>query len=247
VFCDSQDDTLESISGKIKSYCPSIFQSLTSWEREALDSSGWLNRSTSSLLSSGVVDKAIEPLLPEVPSLNLSGRNKLPLVTLEATVVDLSPLRPFVTENHPGLSPVLIDQIHIKYVSSPLSLLPNTSEILPGCRDSYEHESSLSEVLDSLLPFLRDHQSIVPLLVYMGKVVYKVSNSGDFLVTTGPRIEESGKEFAWSRGLGIEHSPLKTRSSRKKLVGVESTSGDTGFSTNDSGALRVMKALARDK
>jgi hypothetical protein len=27
---------------------------------------------------------------------------------------------------------------------------------------------------------------------------------------------KAGKEYAWSRGLGIEHSPIKTRSARKK-------------------------------
>jgi hypothetical protein len=61
------------------------------------------------------------------------------------------------------------------------------------------------------------------------------------------RVEGTGKEVAWSRGLGIEHSPIKTRSFGKKLPGVTNQTCVDDSSTMDCGALRAMKALARGK
>jgi hypothetical protein len=55
-----------------------------------------------------------------------------------------------------------------------------------------------------------------------------------------------GKEYAWSRGLGIEHSPIKTRSARKKSATLSSLDSTTP-STSDGGALRAVKALAWEK
>jgi hypothetical protein len=69
-------------------------------------------------------------------------------------------------------------------------------------------------VLDSLIPFIRDTNSIVKLPVYLGNIVYD-SSSGGGASTSRTHTEGAGKEFAWSRGLGIEHSPIKTQSSRK--------------------------------
>jgi hypothetical protein len=119
--------------------------------------------------------------------------------------------------------------------------------VIPGCRESEENDSSLSVVLDSLLPFIRDHKSTVPLLVYLGNFVFDDSIGGGKPSTSVSRVEGTGKEFAWSRGLGIEHSPIKTRSSQKKLAGVTNQTCDIDSSATDCGALRAMKALARDK
>jgi hypothetical protein len=63
VDLDSQFEPLDTLSGKLKTYCPTLFESLTSWEREAVDSSGWLKRSTTSKLSPRVVDKSLEASL----------------------------------------------------------------------------------------------------------------------------------------------------------------------------------------
>jgi hypothetical protein len=113
--------------------------------------------------------------------------------------------------------------------------------------ESEEHESSLSVVLDSLLPFIRDNKSVVPLPVYLGNIVYDDSTCGGLDSTSGNHVEGIGKEYAWSRGFGIEHSPIKTRSYRKKLAGLTNQSCDTDLSATDCGALREMKALARKK
>jgi hypothetical protein len=63
---------------------------------------------------------------------------------------------------------------------SSLSLSPpDENIIMPGGRESEEDESSLSTVLDSLLPFIHDQKSIVPLPIYLGKVVFEDSTSGE--------------------------------------------------------------------
>jgi hypothetical protein len=58
---------------------------------------------------------------------------------------------------------------------------------------------------------------------------------------------EKVKEYAWSCGLGIEISPIKTRSSRKKIKGGLVPSEGKDISTSDSGALRALKALEKEK
>jgi len=44
----SQEDPVNTLSGKLKLYCPSLFESLTSWERDLVDSSDRLKRSKNS-------------------------------------------------------------------------------------------------------------------------------------------------------------------------------------------------------
>jgi hypothetical protein len=96
---------------------------------------------------------------------------------------------------------------HISSPSSPKQL--DRDVIDPGFRESEEDDSTLSVVLDSLIPFIRDTNATVKLPVYLGKVVH-VSNSGEGDGTSHTHTEGAGKEFSWSRGLGIEHSPIKT-------------------------------------
>jgi hypothetical protein len=59
-------------------------------------------------------------------------------------------------------------------------------------------------------------------------------------------VGETGKEFSWSRGLGIEHSPLKIRSARKK-ASIENVVEPTLQVSIDGGAHRALKALACSK
>jgi hypothetical protein len=66
-------------------------------------------------------------------------------------------------------------------------------------------------------------------------------------VVTNCEGGETGKEFAWTRGLGCEFSSIKTRSACKK-VGTNSDFSTQQLSTNpDLRALRGMKAIARAK
>jgi hypothetical protein len=59
--------------------------------------------------------------------------------------------------------------------------------------------------------------------------------------------EVQGKRPAWSRGLGYEISPIKTRSAHKKLGNQPSTSVGTLSTNLELGVLRGMKSLARKK
>jgi hypothetical protein len=98
-----------------------------------------------------------------------------------------------------------------------------------------------------MIPFLRDNNTPAQLPTFFGNVVIDPSSfSGDLSTETLPQTE-STKEYSWSRGLGIEYSLIKTRSSRKKLQSSTSSSFVTDPSTSDSGALRAVKALARAK
>jgi len=54
------------------------------------------------------------------------------------------------------------------------------------------------------------------------------------------------KNFAWSRGLGLEHSSMKTISARKNFTFVSTLDTNT-HTTTEGGALRALKALARAK
>jgi hypothetical protein len=61
------------------------------------------------------------------------------------------------------------------------------------------------------------------------------------------QISVDTKNFAWSRGIASEISPLQTRSSRKKKEVLSSQQADSNLPTLDGKALRAMKALARSK
>jgi hypothetical protein len=48
---DSRDlDSLSTLSGKLKLHCLVLFSSLSSWEKEALNSSEWLEKATSMIV-----------------------------------------------------------------------------------------------------------------------------------------------------------------------------------------------------
>jgi hypothetical protein len=67
------------------------------------------------------------------------------------------------------------------------------------------------------------------------------------LLDQRPSPTKEGKDFAWSRGIGLELSPIKTRSCRKKLSQAVVKTTKIDSYSNDNGPLRAMKALAREK
>jgi hypothetical protein len=83
--------------------------------------------------------------------------------------------------------------------------------------------------------------------VYLGNSIFDDSIGGQKPNTFVSRVEGTCKEFSWSRGLGIEHSPIKTRSSQKKLAGVTKQPCDNDSFATNCGALRAPKAITRDK
>jgi hypothetical protein len=57
----------------------------------------------------------------------------------------------------------------------------------------------------------------VKLTTYMGKRILELGGSSE---DTSSKISSGreGKSFAWSRGIGVEISPIKTRSCRKNFL-----------------------------
>jgi hypothetical protein len=116
----------------------------------------------------------------------------------------------------------------------------------PGYKEPKDEETSLSVVLDSLIPFIRDNDANVQLPIYLGKsVIDPVAGKGEASCLRSILVE-ARKEFAWSKGLGIEHSSVKTKSAQKKSS-LESSLDTVSHTYTKGGALRAMKTLARSK
>jgi hypothetical protein len=76
--------------------------------------------------------------------------------------------------------------------------LPVESVPIPGCRESEEDDTSLSAVLDSLIPYLRDTNPPVQLPTYFGNAIFDPSTISGETSTTGSRPVETGKDYTWS-------------------------------------------------
>jgi hypothetical protein len=86
-----------------------------------------------------------------------------------------------------------------------------------GYQEFEEGNSTLSAVLDSLIRYLRDNSDPNPLPTYFGnRVVNPINFNGELGEASNTETKYS-KAYAWSRGLGIEYSLVKMRSSRKTL------------------------------
>ena len=128
-----------------------------------------------------------------------------------------------------------------------ITTAPVERKILLGYQESEEGDSSLSVILDSLIPYLRDNSDPTPLPTFFGnRVVDPTSFKGDLGEVSLPEAKPT-KEYAWSCGLEIEYSLVKMRSSGKNLQPFVTPSSVVDPSTSNSGELRVVKALSREK
>jgi len=118
---------------------------------------------------------------------------------------------------------------------------------LPGCHESKEIDSSLNEVLDSLIPYLRDPSTTIPLPIVLGKSLDKDLSHDNAPSTSRPVESGTREEFAWSRGLSIEYSSIKTCSARKNVSSSSSQQPVTDSPSTDYGELRAVKSLAWEK
>jgi hypothetical protein len=105
---------------------------------------------------------------------------------------------------------------------------------------------SLNTVLESLIPFIKDNKEAIKLPTFLGRKCLDPVESSE---ATSSKIKPAreGKDFAWSRGLGVEISPIKMRSCRKKLSHNSVKISESAPSSSDIGPLRALKALARAK
>jgi hypothetical protein len=113
-------------------------------------------------------------------------------------------------------------------------------------REPEDEESTLYAVLDSLVPYIYGNATTVQLPIFLGKSVTNHVVGKEEDSSSRSNFGEVDKEFAWSRGIGIEISSIKTRSARKK-DNVETSQILVSHLFTEDGALRVVKALTRSK
>jgi hypothetical protein len=86
----------------------------------------------------------------------------------------------------------------------------------------------------------------IPLDTFLGNYVIPPFHNYAYSRDSGAGPGGSSANYTWSRGLGFETSPIKSRRARKKATpsrdSVEVVSSSTG---SDIEALRGLKALAR--
>jgi hypothetical protein len=249
----SSPERLDTLSGKLSRLCPTLYNSLTLMEKVLLDSSSLVVASQPVEL----VDSGGDRGLPAQNSLGsptstfpVNDEQVFPNTTLSPPYFSIDqPTLPVDSLNYTvhvegmtrSLAPTFVEVVHGASNSS------FDRPVIPGYQESQEGDSSLSTVLDSLIPYLRDNCDPNPLPTYLGnRVVIPSSIIGDLGEASNSETEPV-KAYAWSRGLGIEYSPIKTRSTRKKLQATVNSPSIVDPSSSESGALRAVKDLARAK
>jgi hypothetical protein len=116
--------------------------------------------------------------------------------------------------------------------------------MLPGFSQPTDEGSKLLEALNAT--FSTDPpENFTHLPVFRGNELINPAREEG---TSSSRPTDSAqKTFAWSRGIGVELSPLQTRSSRKKKGLLNNTLEPADIPSQDGKALRAMKALARTR
>jgi hypothetical protein len=111
---------------------------------------------------------------------------------------------------------------------------------------SYDVCSGLMSALGSAARSSYLSDSSTQLQTYRGKELLTASSTEG--ATSSQHTTNDQRSFAWSRGLGVELSPLQTRSSRKKKeVKVSLQSASTDTTKSEKAPLRALKAIARSK
>jgi hypothetical protein len=219
---NSSDDSLV---GKIHLLCPSLYNSLSSWDRLYITEQG------NNILCSEAL--AATPDLP----------NHSPIFPLTEPVPTDSPSIPRPTPTT-HLSPS--DPPTGASASHPTTVLVDTPQpySLPGYTEPTQSELQL----ETLFPTASSSHSLpfdsIPLPTYQGNFVFQPTLPSSDHPSSSNLPLPPGPDPHWSRGIGLELSPLKTRSARKKSQTGLKASGNTTTVTNQ-GALRGLKALAR--
>jgi hypothetical protein len=291
-----------SITGKLKIVCLTLFFSLSSLEKDSLDNSLLFTKSSDPPCEPSKILHSLQPKCPPTPlptttqeiltpcpptplptttqalllvrlpshtSLNLSDL-VLPC-TLSSSGPSSTLASPYSTymSNTP-LKPTLPPLYLTTTLHHTLATQPSTSTLLPispplaiesilqhsheleeynrlsGLSEIVSDDNNLDVVLDTLLPSYKEFLSPTSLPTYLGNL-HSLPDLGTRVVSTENTTTCSEKDFTWSRGHGFEHSPIKTRSARRKEGSTSTLPVATSSSLTNIGALRGMKALARAK
>jgi hypothetical protein len=117
-------------------------------------------------------------------------------------------------------------------------------------RERASGESSLEDVLETLVPSYRDMVIKKPLEVYEGSRLVKGGKGEKSDSEHGLRrgvLGRDTKKDLWMGGLGLDASPIKTRSAHRKVGGSRGDLVTQGNNNTEQRALRGLKALARAK
>jgi hypothetical protein len=157
--------------GKLQSFCPVFFNTLSVWERDVINSSAWLKSVTTKIVSPPSAVKGILGILTFLLEALIHYKPLQLLLRIGASDCHCSQTLSSVKDSFcsPTLEPSLqsgdfcnpeTSQLLSSHISSP-----------PGYREPEDGESTLSMVLDSLIPFICGNDSNVKLPVYLGKSV----------------------------------------------------------------------------
>jgi hypothetical protein len=223
-------DSDDSLSSKLKNFCLAFYHSLSFLELENLKASQNLQS-----LCSPEVSLSKEEAIPTLPESQPSFSeldiepSHFPSVEVTSSLLPVSaplPPPPSIRELSPSTSfPPLISRL---------------SEPTAGL-------SSITTVMNSLVPLSRESFSPIPLPTYIGNTYLAPPSSPGATTSSLTNPTDPPLNYTWSRGLGSDFSPVKTRSTRKKLLRETNPSTVLDSSTTESGALRAVKALARGK
>jgi hypothetical protein len=150
--------------------------------------------------------------------------------------------------SYPSLTPQLLTSPEPSAWDSDIqatTVLEETPDsfILPGYTEPTSSELQLETLLSDATPAPILPFDSIPIHTYQGKTLIQPTLHRSDLPSSS-RVKPSPEpDPTWSRGLGLELSPLKTRSACKKTLTGPSTSGTSSTVTNQ-GALRGLKALA---
>jgi hypothetical protein len=223
-------DTLppdDSVIGKIQHFCPSLYNTFTSWDRL------FITEQADKFLFDEFSDSL--PVKPDPPP---HLPTPLPTPSEQVTV---------------GHTPLPTQTPQFFIPTAPSSDQPSTIiEDTPGPSSLPGFSEPTQSVLQLDTMFLNDtpapplpYESL-PIHTYHGKALYQPTPSPSDRPSSSSTKLLPGPDPTWSRGIGLELSPLKTRSARKKTQAGPATSGTSDTATNQ-GALRGLKALAWGK
>jgi hypothetical protein len=215
----------DSLIGKIHHLCPSLFNTFSSWDKL------FIAKQEEKIL--GIEAKALSPDQSDPTSLSHTAE---PAPSGSA----------FLPRPAPSSQPLHSAPSTLEPVPPPTIAITNTPEpfTLPG----YTEPSQSDIQLESLFPTITTAHSLpfdsIPLHTYLGNSIIQPNippsnhpSSSNIPTTSKPNPH-------WSRGIGLEISPLKTRSARKKkMSGLEAL--ENYATITNQGALRDFKALAR--
>jgi hypothetical protein len=162
-------DLMNSLLGKLKLFCPTLFSSLTLWENEALETSGWLLRSTSS--SKGAFEGGLGFVGPVKELLILFNEvGKPPNLAFDHLATTCSTLPSSLLAGTHLISVTQVGESRDSVsTSNPPLLVLNESLLEPGFRELEEDETSLNTVLESLISFIRDNKEAIKLPTFLGR------------------------------------------------------------------------------